>query len=104
MRMFKLGIGLLCSISLFASKEDVVKRLNASAEVFDDIMKAEDKAIPRELLERAECIVIVPNMKKGGFIVGAKYGKGFMTCKTGGGRSWSGSGRNWHGGGAAGCC
>jgi len=89
MRMFKLGIGLLCSISLFASKEDVVKRLNASAEVFDDIMKAEDKAIPRELLERAECIVIVPNMKKGGFIVGAKYGKGFMTCKTGGGRSWS---------------
>jgi len=75
-------LALLCSASLFASKEDVVKRLNASAEVFQDIMKADDKAIPRELLERAQCIVIVPDMKKGGFIVGAKYGKGFMTCKT----------------------
>ncbi len=87
MKIYKLGVALLCSVSLFASKEDVVKRLNASAEVFDEIMKIEDKAIPRELLERAECVVIVPNMKKGGFIVGAKYGKGFMTCKTGG--AWS---------------
>jgi len=89
MKSYKLGIALLCSVSLFASKEDVTKRLNVSAEVFDEIMKAEDKAIPRELLEKAECIVIVPNMKKGGFIVGAKYGKGFMTCKTGNGRAWS---------------
>jgi len=89
MRIRKLAVGLLCSVSLFASKEDVTKRLNASAEVFDEIMQAGDKAIPRELLEKAECVVIVPNMKKGGFIVGANYGKGFMTCKTGGGRAWS---------------
>jgi len=89
MKKYKLGIALLCSMSLFASKEDVVNRLNASTEVFDDIMKIGDKAIPRELLERAECIVLVPNMKKGGFIVGAKYGKGFMTCKTGNGHAWS---------------
>src|SRR4051794_4814863 len=80
-------LALACSVSLFASKEDVVKRLNVSAEVFNDIMKTPDKGIPKEILERAQCLVIVPDMKKGGFIVGAKYGKGFMTCKTGG--SWS---------------
>ena len=87
MRIYKLGLALLCSVSLFASKEDVVKRLNASAEVFGEIMHAEDKAIPRELLSKAQCVVIVPNMKKGGFIVGAKYGKGFLTCRNG--ASWS---------------
>jgi lipid-binding SYLF domain-containing protein len=80
-------LALACSASLFASKEDVVKRINASAEVFNDIMKTPDKGIPKEILEKAQCIVIVPNEKKGGFIVGAKYGKGFMTCKTAGG--WS---------------
>jgi lipid-binding SYLF domain-containing protein len=87
MRIYKLGLALLCSVSLFASKEDVVKRLNASAEVFSEIMHAEDKGIPRELLSKAQCVVIVPNMKKGGFIVGAKYGKGFITCRNG--ANWS---------------
>lgn len=82
------GLALVCSLSLFADRNDVIKRLNASAEVFNEVMGVPDKAIPKELLEKAECIVIVPNMKKGGFIVGAKYGKGFMTCKTGNG--WSG--------------
>jgi len=80
-------LALACSVSLFASKEDVVKRLNVSAEVFNDIMKTPDKGIPKEILERAACIVIVPNEKKAGFIVGAKYGKGFMTCREAG--AWS---------------
>ena len=40
-----------------------------------------DKAIPQDLLNRAECIVIVPDLKKGAFIVGGKYGKGFVTCR-----------------------
>lgn len=87
MKIYKLGLALLCSVSLFASKEDVVKRLNASAEVFGEIMHAEDKGIPRELLSKAQCVVIVPNLKKGGFIVGAKYGKGFISCRRG--ANWS---------------
>lgn len=82
------GLALVCAASMFADKNDVVKRLNASAEVFNEVMGVPDKAIPKELLEKAECVVIVPNLKKGGFIVGAKYGKGFMTCKTASG--WSG--------------
>ncbi len=81
------ALALVCSVGLFADKNDVVKRLNASAEVFNEVMHIEDKAIPRELLEKAECIAIVPNLKKGGFIIGAKYGKGFMTCKAAG--AWS---------------
>src|SRR4051812_47090819 len=82
------GLALVCSVSLFADKNDVIKRLNASAEVFNEVMGVPDKAIPKELLEKAQCIVVVPNLKKGGFIVGAKYGKGFMTCKAAG--AWSG--------------
>jgi len=82
MKIRNIVLALACSASLFAAKEDVVKRLNVSAEVFNDIMKAPDKGIPSGILDKAQCIVIVPDMKKGGFIVGAKYGKGFMTCKT----------------------
>jgi lipid-binding SYLF domain-containing protein len=88
MNLRTVGLALVCTVSLFADKSDVVKRLNVASEVFNEIMSVPDKGIPKELLEKAECVVIVPNMKKGGFIVGAKYGKGFMTCKTGNG--WSG--------------
>lgn len=81
------AIALVLTTSLFASKEDVTKRLNTSAEVFNEVMKIEDKGIPKDLLAKARCIVIVPDMKKAGFILGAKYGKGFMTCRTAG--AWS---------------
>src|SRR4051794_41931772 len=100
MKIRNIVLALACSASLFASKEDVVKRLNTSAEVFNDIMKTPDKGIPREILERAACIVIVPDMKKGGFIVGAKYGKGFMTGKNGG--RWGGPPPGKGGGGRLG--
>ncbi|PYR39183.1 MAG: hypothetical protein DMF90_00715 [Acidobacteria bacterium] len=51
-------------------------------------MAAPDKGIPQELLEKAHCIVIVPGLKTGAFIVGAKYGKGYLSCR----RSTSGAG------------
>ena len=51
------------------------------------MMNAGDKGIPRDLLERAQCVVVVPGLKKGAFIVGAEYGKGFMTCRKAAG--WS---------------
>jgi lipid-binding SYLF domain-containing protein len=57
--------------------------------VFNEIMGGKDSGIPQDLLDRAHCAVIIPNMKQAGFIVGAKYGKGAMMCrKTGGG--WRG--------------
>jgi lipid-binding SYLF domain-containing protein len=69
---------------------EVTKRIHESAAVLGEIMNAGDKAIPRDLLEKAQCVGIIPNLKRAGFIVGAKYGKGVLTCRTGNGSGWSG--------------
>jgi len=69
-----------------------VERLNEAATVFTEIMDAPDKGIPQELLESAHCIVIVPGLKKGAFIVGAKFGKGFVSCREKAGHKWSAPG------------
>jgi lipid-binding SYLF domain-containing protein len=66
---------------------DQVKRIDSAANVLDEIMGAPDKGIPQEVLESAKCVAVVPSMIKGGFIVGARYGKGVATCRTGSG--WS---------------
>jgi lipid-binding SYLF domain-containing protein len=57
--------------------------------VLREILGAGDISIPEDLLRRAQCVGIVPNLKRAGFIVGAKYGKGVVTCRTEGGRGWS---------------
>lgn len=64
-------------------------RLEASADMLMEIMSAPDKGIPQDLLAKAQCIVVVPGLKKGAFIVGAKYGKGFMLCRKESGVGWS---------------
>jgi lipid-binding SYLF domain-containing protein len=69
--------------------EGAAERLNTSAEVLNEVMSAPDKGIPHDLLEKAQCIVIVPGLKKGAFIVGGKFGKGFMSCRHASGRGWS---------------
>lgn len=63
------------------------KRITTAAEVLHEIMGASDKGIPQDLLEKAQCVGIIPNLKRAGFIVGAKYGKGVVTCRTSNG--WS---------------
>ena len=78
--------------SVLASDKEPFKRLEESATVFSEVMAAPDKGIPEDLLEKAHCVVIVPGMKKGAFIVGAKYGKGFMTCRSKTGTGWSAPG------------
>jgi lipid-binding SYLF domain-containing protein len=78
----------LVSVPLLAQPE-AEKRLQASATVFSEIMAAPDKGIPGKVLSSAKCIGIVPGMKKAGFIVGAKYGKGDLVCRTKGGTGWS---------------
>jgi lipid-binding SYLF domain-containing protein len=76
------------SAGLVYGADDAPKRLDAAADVLTEIMSAPDKGIPQDLLEKAECVVVVPGLKKGAFIVGAKYGKGFMLCRKAGG-GWS---------------
>lgn len=72
---------------LLAQEETPDKRLRNSAATFHDIMSAPDRSIPRNLLARAQCIIIVPGMKKAAFLVGGTYGRGFASCRTPG--SWS---------------
>src|SRR5271156_1812187 len=64
-------------------------RLDASAEALTDMMRASDKGIPQDLLDKAHCVVVVPGMKKAGFIFGAQYGRGFAVCRRHGGSGWS---------------
>ncbi len=75
-----------------ATKDDVNKRLEDSATVLSEVMSVPEKSIPQDLLEKSQCIVIVPGMKKGAFIVGGKYGKGFMSCRKHGQTGWSSPG------------
>jgi lipid-binding SYLF domain-containing protein len=77
---------------LMAADREPVKRLEESATVFSEIMATPDKGIPQDLLEKAHCIVIVPGLKKGAFIVGGKYGKGYMSCRNQNGVGWSSPG------------
>ena len=65
------------------------KRLQAAGTVFSEVMSISEKSIPQDLLNKAECVVIVPSLKKGAFIVGGKYGRGFMVCRKNSGLGWS---------------
>jgi SH3 domain-containing YSC84-like protein 1 len=85
-----LALSSLMPALLHAQKEShATDRLDAAADVLSDMMKADDKGIPQDLMNKADCVIIVPNMKKAGFIFGAKYGRGFATCRRAGGRGWS---------------
>jgi SH3 domain-containing YSC84-like protein 1 len=77
---------------LLAMDKDSAKRLDESAAVFSEVMATPDKGIPQEMLEKAHCIVIVPSLKTAGFVVGAKYGKGYMSCRNKGRAGWSAPG------------
>jgi len=83
-----LALVLACAPLLGAANE-TARRLEESAAVFSAVMRTPDKGIPRDLLEKAHCIVIVPGLKKGAFIVGGEYGKGFLSCRTGRDGGWS---------------
>jgi lipid-binding SYLF domain-containing protein len=61
------------------SKE--AERLTRAAEVFKEIMEAPDQTIPRDLLDRSCCIVVIPTMVKAGFVFGGRYGKGAVACR-----------------------
>jgi lipid-binding SYLF domain-containing protein len=65
-------------------------RLDASAETLDEMMHAGDKGIPASLFAKAHCVVVIPNMTTGGFIVSGKYGRGFASCRKPGGVGWTG--------------
>jgi len=77
---------------LLAKGNEPVKRLNEAAAVFAEIMAAPDKGIPQDMLANAHCIVIVPSLKTAAFLVGGKYGKGYLSCRNKSGAGWSAPG------------
>src|ERR1043165_1811757 len=86
---FVVVAGLALTTSLLAIDREPANRLGEAASVFSEIMAAPDKGIPQDLLEKAHCIVIVPSLKTAGFIVGGKYGKGYLSCRNKSGAGWS---------------
>jgi SH3 domain-containing YSC84-like protein 1 len=82
---------LMAGVSLTArATDDVHKldaRLNAAKTTLDEIMSVPDKSVPDGIARKAVCVGVVPGLVKGAFILGAEYGQGVVTCRTGAG--WS---------------
>jgi lipid-binding SYLF domain-containing protein len=86
---FVLAAGL--AASPLAAKDDQEKtseRFEDATALFSEIMGTPDKAIPQELLDKSSCIILVPGLKKGAFVFGGKYGRGFALCRNSGGQGW----------------
>jgi lipid-binding SYLF domain-containing protein len=91
----KLFIGavavMLAAVPMFAQK-GTAGRLVAATDDLKDALRANDKGIPQDLFDKATCVVVIPNLKQGGFIIGAKYGRGFFSCRRPSGVGWSAPG------------
>ena len=70
-----------------SARQDTDARLKSSVDVLHAVMGAPDKGVPEEVLTGAKCILVVPNLIKGGFIFGGKHGRGVASCRTSSG--WS---------------
>jgi lipid-binding SYLF domain-containing protein len=90
MKLFLVAV--LALSPMMAKDNEPAKRLDEAASVFSEVMSAPDKGIPEDMLEHAHCIVIVPDLKTGAFIVGGKYGKGYLSCRNKSGSGWSAPG------------
>src|SRR6202451_450145 len=75
------------SASAADDKATIEARIASAKDVLDEIMATPDKAIPNQIMSQATCVGVVPSVKKGAFLVGAEYGQGVVTCRTGHG--WS---------------
>ncbi len=93
MKQFAFGAALILSAAaIAAAAETAAERLNVSAEVFQQVMNTPDKGIPQDLLAKAQCVIVVPGLKKGAFVVGGQYGRGFAECRHADGMGWGAPG------------
>lgn len=74
---------------LQAKEVDAVKRLDAASDLLTDMMKTSDKGVPQDLLNKAQCVILIPGLKKAAFVVGGKFGRGFAFCRRPGGTGWT---------------
>jgi len=88
------SILICCALLVIASSafadltKEEVKRLNEAGAVLTELRNVPDKGIPEDLWNKAECVVVIPSLKKGAFVVGGEYGAGVMSCRKG--QQWSG--------------
>src|SRR6266852_1289561 len=97
-RMFLIA-GLALSV-LRAQELAPDQRLRTATVVLHEILSAPDKGIPEDLLAKAQCVMIVPGLKKGAFVFGGEYGRGFALCRRDG--QWGGPAAIKFGGGSFG--
>lgn len=76
----------------FLAAADPGERLGEATSLINDIMAAPDRSIPQDLFEKAQCVIVVPGVKKAAFGIGGKYGRGYVTCRKPSGTGWSAPG------------
>jgi lipid-binding SYLF domain-containing protein len=81
------AVSLLATSAFAALSSDEVKRLNEAGAVVTELRSMPDKGVPEDLWDKAECVVVIPGLKKGAFVVGGEYGSGVMSCRKG--ADWS---------------
>lgn len=87
MRGLAIAASLIMATSAFAAK-NANERIGDAARDFSEVMRTPDKAIPQDLLAKAQCVIIIPGLKKAAFIVGGEYGRGFAECRKQDGVGW----------------
>ena len=92
-KSFVIMLAIAGTMSTAALAEDreakVADRVDAAVDTLADMNHAADNGIPQDLMDNAHCVIVIPGMKKAGFIFGAKYGRGFASCRRAGGKGWS---------------
>jgi SH3 domain-containing YSC84-like protein 1 len=101
-KVFLTGLVIFLSSGPLLADKETDERLANAAKAFTEIMSAPDKGIPGEVLNKAECVIVVPGMKKGGFIVGGSFGRGAISCRGKGKMGWDAPAMVELGGGSVG--
>jgi SH3 domain-containing YSC84-like protein 1 len=82
-----IGVLLSASAALADLSSSQTKRLDEAASVVRELRAIPEKGIPEDLWSRAECVAVIPGVKKAAFVIGGEFGKGVMSCRSG--QSWS---------------
>ena len=84
MTLFLVGAFALTAANLSAAsgRQDSIDRLHMASDTLTAMIDTPDKGIPEEVLSNAKCIVVIPHLVKGGFVLGGEHGRGVATCRT----------------------
>jgi lipid-binding SYLF domain-containing protein len=77
----------LSTVALAADVQKLDRRIEAAHQVLHELMDTPDKGVPNDIAAKANCVAVIPGFKKGAFVIGAQYGQGVVSCRTG--RGWS---------------